>query len=216
MEGTKEDRDASLPSAGRAGAGDVDVAVACREARYWGEPRSSCTSNCSVRDTPVGDRSLKNVSVRCDPGGPRIKSRSSWRERPRTAAPLTLTMTSRGQILPERSALPPGTLEGMGSVTRGCDADASDGGTQQNGGEEHERNAVSVGVWGLVCDGALPWSARTRRGCRGAAGKRCRLRRGLDEMRETNEGGEGVALASIDVGGGGHGTRTFLRHVAVA
>jgi hypothetical protein len=111
MGAAERDRDASLPSAGWAGAGDV--AVACSEARYWGEPRSSCTSNCSVRDTPVGDRSLKNVSVRYDPGLPRIKSRSSWRERPRTAAPLTLTMTSRGQILPQRSALPPGTLEGI-------------------------------------------------------------------------------------------------------
>ena len=64
MGGTKEDRDASLPSSGRTGAGDVDVAVAWREARYRGEPRSSCTSTCSLRDTPVVDRSLKNVSVR--------------------------------------------------------------------------------------------------------------------------------------------------------
>jgi hypothetical protein len=119
----KEEREGSLPSAGWAGAGDV--AGACRAARYWGEPRSSCTSNCSVRDTPVGDRSLKNVSVRVDPGGPRIKSRSSWSERPRTAAPLTLTMMSRGHILPQRSALPPGTLQGMVSGTRQRTAAAS-------------------------------------------------------------------------------------------
>jgi hypothetical protein len=35
-------------------------------------------------------------------------------------------------------------------------------------------------------------------------------------MGEVKEGSEGVALASVDISGGGHGTRTFLRHVAVA
>lgn len=89
-------------------------------------------------------------------------------------------------------------------------------GARRNGGEEHGRSAASVGGWGLVWDGRLPWSARTRRGCRGAAEKRCRLQRGLVQVGETKEGSEGGALASVDISGGGHGTRTFLRHVALA
>ncbi len=101
---------------------------------YCGEPLIICTWNSSV--VAAGSRGLElriNARERVEPGGPRMRSLSSCtrvsvheffykrlsrcggagyfacRERPRTAAPSTLTMTSSAMILPQRSALPPGT-----------------------------------------------------------------------------------------------------------
>ncbi len=106
--GVEEDAGTEFP----AYSGDVAGAAAgaASDARYCGDPRMRCTSYSSgVREGPLGLASRMKVSEMLEPGAPKIRSLSSCRERPRTALPSTLTMTSSGEILPQRSALPPGT-----------------------------------------------------------------------------------------------------------